>query len=289
MPATTAFLLSIVDTNWDESIELLDSVKIPLIFLLVLWILYFWVAVKKINKNSFIQSRKMAIAASAIFAVIVFAGYSTNYLKKVYPYDLIYRTYQVYTTKKAMQDGLEKIHKFRFEAQKLDSLPDKEVYLFVIGETGRYSSYSLNGSLRRRSNRSVGRYCGVPLCVMVARCHCIPPSRRGASQCTTFCIRPYQNPQCLGLLSEATWKNCNKAQNVIAIQSSCRGEPSAVRATEHVTLEARLLVPAGSLLLRVYNNALTGTSQNSNPTQVNYYNTFLQPTDNGNCQLSICL
>jgi glucan phosphoethanolaminetransferase (alkaline phosphatase superfamily) len=153
MPATTAFLLSIVDTNWDESTELLNSIRIPIIFLLFLWAFYFFVAAKKINKTSFIRSRKTAIAVSVIFAMIIFAGYSTNYLKKVYPYDLIYRGYQIYAAKMEIKQGFEKIHNFRFEAQKMDSLPDKEVYVFVIGETGRYSSYSLNGYERETSPR----------------------------------------------------------------------------------------------------------------------------------------
>jgi glucan phosphoethanolaminetransferase (alkaline phosphatase superfamily) len=145
MPATSAFLLSIVDTSWEESTELLDSIRIPLIFLLALWIFYFFVTTKKINKTCFIRSRKTAIAAFLTYAIIIFAGYSVGYLKKVYPYDLIYRSYQVYDTKKEMKEGLKKIHDFRFEAQKLDSLQEKEVYVFVIGETGRYSNYSLNG------------------------------------------------------------------------------------------------------------------------------------------------
>jgi glucan phosphoethanolaminetransferase (alkaline phosphatase superfamily) len=151
MPATSAFLLSIVDTNWEESTELLGSIRIPLVFLLILWFLYFFITAKKINKTGFIRSRKIAIAALAIYSVIVFFGYSTGYLKKVYPYDLIYRTYQVYVTKKEMKEGMEKIHDFRFEAQKSDSLQEKEIYVFVIGETGRYSSYSLNGYERETS------------------------------------------------------------------------------------------------------------------------------------------
>jgi glucan phosphoethanolaminetransferase (alkaline phosphatase superfamily) len=40
---------------------------------------------------------------------------------------------------------MEEIRDFRFDAQKLDTLSEREIYVFVIGETGRYCSYSLNG------------------------------------------------------------------------------------------------------------------------------------------------
>jgi glucan phosphoethanolaminetransferase (alkaline phosphatase superfamily) len=35
MPVTTAYLLSIFDTSWNESTEMLTSLKIPILFLLI--------------------------------------------------------------------------------------------------------------------------------------------------------------------------------------------------------------------------------------------------------------
>jgi glucan phosphoethanolaminetransferase (alkaline phosphatase superfamily) len=151
MPATSAFLLSIVDTNWDESTELLTSIKVPILLLLLLWFFYFFIAIKKVDNSRFIRSKKVVIASAIVFALALFVGYSSGYNKKVYPYDLLLRTYQVYTTKKETKDGLEKMRHFRFDAQKTDSLDEREVYVFVIGETGRYNSYSLNGYERETS------------------------------------------------------------------------------------------------------------------------------------------
>jgi glucan phosphoethanolaminetransferase (alkaline phosphatase superfamily) len=151
MPVTTAFLLSIVDTNWEESTELLSSIEVPVIFLLVLWIFYFVVVLKKTGKTYFIRSKKVRIGALLVFVVVVFIGYSVGYNKRIYPYNFVLRTCQIYSMKKDIREGKEKMCHFRFDAQKTGPRKAKEVYVFVIGETGRYSSYSLNGYERKTS------------------------------------------------------------------------------------------------------------------------------------------
>jgi glucan phosphoethanolaminetransferase (alkaline phosphatase superfamily) len=172
MPATSAFLLSIIDTEWNESTELLSSIKVPIFILLLLWIFYFYVTFKKINNRHFIHSKKVRAYISGAYMVAILAGYAYYFNKeyaqtahkmdvlktanedvgvkflKIYPYDLIIRTYQVYRTKKEIREGYEKIKHFEFGAQKTESTGRKEIYVFVIGETGRYNSYSLNGYKR---------------------------------------------------------------------------------------------------------------------------------------------
>ena len=175
MPITTAFLLSIFDTNVNESTEVLASLKIPILFLLIFWILYFYIAIKKINNVYLIRSLKVRMYSLCGALIIFFAGYSyyfsseyytkndkkdvfnsTNnyFLTKshlVYPYSLIINTYKVYTAKKKIKKGREIIRNFHFNAQKEEPINEKEVYIFVIGETGRYSSYSINGYKRETS------------------------------------------------------------------------------------------------------------------------------------------
>jgi glucan phosphoethanolaminetransferase (alkaline phosphatase superfamily) len=174
MPATSAFLLSIVDTEWHESTELLSSIKIPIVFLVILWLFYFYIALKKIRNAYSIRSRKIRAYLLGIFLLILFSGYSFYFFEgynirprsenlrmtnehvlvtfqKIYPYDLIIKTYQVFATKKRIKDGEEKMKNFKFEARKEDALNQKEVYVFVIGETSRYDSYSINGYKRETS------------------------------------------------------------------------------------------------------------------------------------------
>ena len=175
MPATTAFLLSIVDTDWNESTEVLASLKVPLIFLFLLWGFYFYIALKKIKNTYLLPSMKIRVYFICAFLVLVFAGYSFYFLSeyyiktdkkdvfkstnehflmeshKIYPYDLIINTYKVYETKRKIKNGWKQIQNFRFNAYKEDPVDEKEVYVFVIGETSRYSSYSINGYERETS------------------------------------------------------------------------------------------------------------------------------------------
>ena len=175
MPVTTAFLLSIFDTDWNESTEVLASLKIPIFLLLIFWVFYFYVVLKKINNVYLIRTLKNRMYFLCIFLIILFAGYSFYFVSeyhiqynkeeglksanehflmksyKIYPYGFLINAYRVYATKKDIEKGREKIRNFWFHAQKEDSNGEKEVYIFVIGETGRYSSYSINGYQRETS------------------------------------------------------------------------------------------------------------------------------------------
>lgn len=177
MPATTAFLLSFIDTDWHESTEVLDSIILPVCCLLVFWFFYFYVALKKIDNVFLFRTLKSRIFFLCSFVIVLFAGYSLyffngyrikidkremfklaneRFLMKThnsypYPYDLIANIYKVYTTKREIKEGDVKIKNFRFYAQKEKPVKEREVYIFVIGETGRYSSYSINGYERETS------------------------------------------------------------------------------------------------------------------------------------------
>ena len=175
MPVTPAFLLSIFDTNWNESTEVLSSLYIPIFFLLVFWFFYFYIALKKIDNVFLFHSLKTLVYFLSTFLIVMLMGYAfyffseyhissdkkevfananDNFLmksRKIYPYSLIINSYKVYTTKRDIKAGDEKIKNFYFHAQKENPVNEREVYVFVIGETGRYSSYSINGYQRETS------------------------------------------------------------------------------------------------------------------------------------------
>jgi len=177
MSVTSAFLLSIIDTEWNETMELLSSLIIPIIFVFAFWFFYFFITIKKIENISLFRSLKARIIFLCTFALVLFVGYSfyffnwrhiptdkkemfklaneqflvKSYSITPYPYGLILNIYKVYTTKRDIKNGWEKIRNFDFHAQKKDPVNEKEVYLFVIGETGRYDSYSINGYQRETS------------------------------------------------------------------------------------------------------------------------------------------
>ena len=175
MPVTTAYLLSIFDTSWNESTEMLTSLKVPIFLLLIFWFIYFYITLKKIDNVFLIRSLKIRMYSLFGFLIIFFIAYSfyfsseyytkpdkkevfnsTNkyFLTKshlVYPYSLIINSYKVYNTKKKIKKGREIIRNFHFNAQKKELNDEREVYVFVIGETGRYNSYSINGYQRETS------------------------------------------------------------------------------------------------------------------------------------------
>jgi glucan phosphoethanolaminetransferase (alkaline phosphatase superfamily) len=151
MPATSAFLLSIIDTNQDESFELLSAIKFPIVILILLWAFYFFIASVKISNTYFFKSSKIKRISFLVFIGMIVTGYITGYNKGIYPYDLMLRTYQVFVTKKKINEGKKIMADFKFEAVKKDSADEREIYVFVIGETGRYNSYSINGYKRNTS------------------------------------------------------------------------------------------------------------------------------------------
>jgi glucan phosphoethanolaminetransferase (alkaline phosphatase superfamily) len=177
MTVTTAFLFSIEETNWGEFSELLTSLKIPIFGLFIVWAFYFYATFRKIQNTWFFSSWKAKLTITGIFLLSLTAVYSyylvdgnripnpdekfINYgratnaflmkFHKTYPYDFFIKCYEVYQTEKRIREGNTKLQTFRFEAVKKDSLNEREIYVFVIGETGRYSSYSINGYWRETS------------------------------------------------------------------------------------------------------------------------------------------
>ena len=150
-PATSAFLLSIIDTNQDESFELLSAIKFPIVILILFLAFYFFIAFVKISNTYFFKSTKIKLISLLVFIGMIVTGYTVGYNKKIYPYNLILRTSQVFVAKEEINEGKETMKNFKFDAVKKDSTDEREIYLFVIGETGRYSSYSINGYERNTS------------------------------------------------------------------------------------------------------------------------------------------
>ena len=175
MPVTTAFLLSIFDTNWNESTELLSSLHVPIFFLLIFWFFYFFITLKKVDNVFLFRSVKVRMYFLFTFLIILVTGYAYSFYSeyniktdkkevfrltnehflmksyKIYPYGLIVNACKVYATKREIKKGYEKVENFRFHAREEKPVDEREVYVFVIGETGRYSSYSINGYSRETS------------------------------------------------------------------------------------------------------------------------------------------
>ena len=175
MPVKSGFMMLLWDTNWQESTELLSSFKPFIVYALIVIFIYFFVAITKIT-NSFLLPNKKArwIALSAFVAVflsgflyscylsfkvtpvksemlpVAIANYQSKF-HKIYPCNLVVSAVNVWEIRQKIRQINENIANVSFDAQKRTPIDQQEVYVFVLGETARYNSFSINGYERKTS------------------------------------------------------------------------------------------------------------------------------------------
>ncbi len=169
MPVTAGFLMTILDTNFGEAWELLSSLRWIVAGLLLLWIFYFVVVFKKIKNEFILKSKSLRIyfLSGILIFVLLGMGYfyrlarntsddkravfskTVEYFRmkfdKIYPCDILIKLNKVFVDKKMIAEKSELLKNFYFHAVKTDTIPEREIYIFVIGETARFDNFSLNG------------------------------------------------------------------------------------------------------------------------------------------------
>lgn len=173
MPISIGLMSAILNTNNQEAFELIYSLKGYLLLFILILILYYWVLFTRIE-NKPIFTGKGKIVGFSLFALFNIALWGTmwkmsdytdgavyrmratnsNFLmkyKKVYPCDLLAATTEVFAMEREIDRMQEQLKDFSFRAERQDTLPGKEIYVLVIGESSRYSNYSLNGYNRPTS------------------------------------------------------------------------------------------------------------------------------------------
>ncbi len=169
MPISFGFLMAIFDTNMGEAMEVLSSIKIILFFIFVLWVVYFFIVIKKIKNEYFItsvKSRLIILVGLFLFFCCGFGYYyhlvkktltDKDYLfeeaasvfslkfRKIYPCDIIIIGKNVWDEKLNIKNKQSKLKDFSFHATCSKSIEGKEMYFFIIGETARYDNFSING------------------------------------------------------------------------------------------------------------------------------------------------
>ena len=175
-PTSTAFLGSIIRTDIHEASELLLSIWPVCIVVVVLWILYFGLAVrvdniyllgKRARKTLYISIASLAIIGFFVmlgFQKFMFPSKSTKIMiidaadalrykfYKIYPYNLYMDMIDI-AKMNAEQRRLQKeSSSFRFGITPKDHLPDA-LYMVVIGEAARYDHFGINGYTRNTTPR----------------------------------------------------------------------------------------------------------------------------------------
>lgn len=173
MPISIGLMSAILNTNNQEAFELIYSLKGYVLLFILILILYYWVLFTRIE-NKPIFTGKGKIVVFSLFALFNIALWGTmwkmsdytdgavyrmraansNFLmkyKKVYPCDLLAATTEVFAMEREIDRMQEQLKDFSFRAEQQDTLPGKEIYVLVIGESSRYGNYSLNGYNRPTS------------------------------------------------------------------------------------------------------------------------------------------
>jgi len=171
--ATDGYISSLLNTNMGEATELLLTLKWQCIAFLALWSIYFFVTFRKV-KNNYLFTRRSAIIIGLIFVffnISLFASmYALEYrragsevrmdsvtdnhlnkYRKTFPCNIIAILSRNYDNYRIISEMQKNIAYFSFNAQQNTSSSEQEIYLVVIGEASRFSSFSINGYERETS------------------------------------------------------------------------------------------------------------------------------------------
>lgn len=167
MPISIGLMSAILNTNNQEAFELIYSLKGYVILFLLILILYYWILFTKIENKPILsgQGKILVFSLFALFNIALWlmmwkmsdytdgaiyrlraanSNFSMKY-KKVYPCDLIAATAEAIGMEREIGEMQEQLKDFSFEAEPEDTIPGKEIYVLVIGESSRYGNYALNG------------------------------------------------------------------------------------------------------------------------------------------------
>jgi len=148
--------LNLVTTNVSEAGELLNSILVSIIFVIVAYIPAIVIAVIVYKKKVFLTRKIRLRSLVAGFVIMIgsyFLCFAANNINSndftlhedVYPVDVYYNL--GFARHKWVKSNKypETSKDFRFNAHKKDTANQREIYVLVIGETGRADNWSLYG------------------------------------------------------------------------------------------------------------------------------------------------
>lgn len=167
MPVNEGFVSAILQTNQTEAIELLSFLKYYLLIGVLVIILYYLILFTRIENKPLLTRNGKCITGGVfiLFNLCLWmmmwklSGYEADNISrfhetnsnfkskytKTYPLDLIKATTDVLISRKEVRRMEEKLKDFSFHAVKRETVPQREIYVFVIGESARYGNFSING------------------------------------------------------------------------------------------------------------------------------------------------
>ncbi|MBB4035194.1 glucan phosphoethanolaminetransferase (alkaline phosphatase superfamily) [Dysgonomonas hofstadii] len=148
--------LNVVTTNVTEASEVLNSILASVVFVIIVYVPTIVVAAIANKRKVYLTGKfrlRIMIAGVVIMLgayLLTFAANNTNtnsftMHEDVYPVDVTYNLGLARQKWKRSSHYHETSRNFTFNAHKKDSVGQREIYLLVIGETGRAENWSLYG------------------------------------------------------------------------------------------------------------------------------------------------
>ena len=150
VPINDATLLLIMNTNYNEALELIKGYfLISVCSLMVYFGLYFLLMSKMPNQIKVKSATFISIISISILCLLPFASFSKSpYFDRlrgtlyfVFPTSIIYAGGVVYKQYRLMNNKKNERNKFTFQAKQVTQLSGSQVYLLIIGESSRFSNW----------------------------------------------------------------------------------------------------------------------------------------------------
>lgn len=151
--------LNIVTTSVSEAGELLNSLLPAVFFVLIVYVTAMVFSYKAMKKEVYLEGkfRHRACMAGALLVLLayVFSFEATNnetkrfsYYEDVYPANMFYNLDFAIDHWRASENYHTTSANFEFNAQRNDTIAQREIYVIVVGETGRAENWQLYGYKR---------------------------------------------------------------------------------------------------------------------------------------------
>lgn len=165
------FMLLILQTDFNESSELLGSIKLLIFAYLLVYLVYFF-GVSQLSKDLDLFTKKRRLVVTSLCLLLlsslylyffalnskivpdkkeVFMFANGSFLQKfeeIYPYDILYSINEGIKQHQTIKKTSADVEHFSFGAKQIVRTNEKEIYVLVIGETARYANFSINNYTR---------------------------------------------------------------------------------------------------------------------------------------------
>lgn len=169
MPVSEGFISAIIHTDFAEAWGVISSLKAVALLFIGVVVVYYYILFKKIeNRHLFTRFAAIGLFTLCLIGNLALYGamlhiafqmdsplpwkYATEHFakkyRKIYPYDLITVSIRSYSVQQEAKQLQKELASFSFEANR-PSVGEREIYVVVIGESARYSNFSINGYPRQ--------------------------------------------------------------------------------------------------------------------------------------------